>query len=71
MFELVSAGYNAAWWLSAETEMMGLGENNVLRALDHTYWHFFIGARGAVEALSYPKSYEQFKGRMAFGMNIK
>jgi len=61
-FELVATGYDASWWLSAETEMMGLGEGNLLRALDHHYWHIFVGPRGALTAHSYPKSLEQFKG---------
>ena len=70
-WELTAAGYNASWWLSVETELMNLPEGNLLRALDHEFWHLFIGARGRIEAHSYPKSLEQFKGQRVFGINFK
>jgi len=71
-WELRSAGFQSSWFLSVETEMTNLPKTNLLRALDHHFWSFFIGPRGRVEAISYPKSFEQFKGRMVFGfINVK
>lgn len=70
-WELEATGYDASWWLVVETEMTGLAKGNLLRTLDHHHWHFFIGQRGRIDAHSYPKSFEQFKGRKAFGFNFK
>ena len=71
-WEVKSTGFNSSWWVSAQTELTGLGEDNLLRALEHEYWHFLVGPRGRVEAISYPKSYDQFKGQRVFGfINVK
>ena len=70
-FETKVNDYDGSLWLSVETEYMGLPETNLLRALDHDYWHFLIGRSGKMEAHSYPKSFEQFKGRKAFGFWVK
>ena len=69
-WELTAAGYDASWWLTIETELLGLSRGNLLRALDHDHWQIFIGPRGRINAHSYPKSYDQFKGRQAFGINF-
>lgn len=60
-----------ALWLSIETEYTTLPEDNVLRAVSHEFWFFELGKRGAITAHIYPKSLNQFKGRKAFGFNIK
>jgi len=49
-----------------------LGEGNPLRYLEERdYYHAFIGQRGAVNAVTYPKSCDQFKGTRTFGINYK
>ena len=56
----------------ARVKMPKLGEGNLLRYLEESeYFHCFIGRRGAVNAVTFPKSFDQFKGRRAFGINIK
>lgn len=57
-------------WLTVETEMTLLPEDNLLRFLDKTHWHVAVGARGALEVWSCPKSIRQFAGRRAFGLNF-
>ncbi len=65
VFETDHTEYGTVW-ITLQTEMLGLPENNMLRVLSHEYWHVHIGKRGKIEAYSYPKSYEQFKGRKVF-----
>ena len=62
-FEITVNDYDGSLWLRAETEMMGLGENNLLRFLEHRYWNFLVKRGGKVEAHQYPESFEQFKGK--------
>ena len=48
----------------AKVKLHGLGEGNLLRYTQESeYFHAFIGTRGKVKAVTYPKSLEQFKGR--------
>jgi hypothetical protein len=56
--------------ISAETEMMKLGEGNLLRALDHKFYLFFIGKHGKISMKMGPKSYKQFNGRKVFGFHV-
>ncbi len=46
------------------------GKGNLLRFISKEHWHLFVGTHGGIEAISYPKSYEQFKGRRAFGFTF-
>jgi len=57
----------------ARIELHGLGKGNLLRYIEEgEYFHAFIGKRGAVNAVTYPKSCDQFKGRRTFsGINFK
>ncbi len=57
--------------VSLQVESLGLPENNLLRVIDHEFWLFFIGKRGAITARMYPKSLDQFKGRQYLGINIR
>lgn len=58
--------------VTAHVDLEGLGEGNLLRFIvSGERWHLFIGPRGGVEAVSYPKSIEQFKGRQFMGINIR
>jgi hypothetical protein len=70
-FEVTPTGYDYGFWVSAEVEMTGLGKNNVLRILSEEHWHVYIGPRGKIDAHSYPRSLEQFKGGEFLGINIK
>ena len=49
--------------LSVETEYTALPTTNLLRALSHDYYLFFIGERGKVTLASGPKSLAQFAGK--------
>ena len=69
-FEVVKSDYGSLW-LIAETDMAGLGENNLLRFVSRQHWHIAIGKRGALEVWSSPKSFHQFRDGRAFGMNFK
>ena len=58
--------------ITVRQELPQLGEGNLLRYLTEAdYFHAFIGRRGAVNAVTYPKSFKQFKGRRVFGINVK
>ena len=69
-FEAKTTDYGPIW-LTVETEMLGLSKSNLLRFLSHDRWFFLIGRGGKIEAHSYPDSYQQFKGKRAFGFHIK
>lgn len=58
-------------WLLAETDMLGLPEGNLLRAVARQHWMISIGKRGALDVYQAPKEFDQFKGRRAFGMHFK
>lgn len=68
-FELTATDYGAVW-VCATTDMVKLGEGNLLRALDRQHWFVQIGKGGAINVYSCPKSMRQFKGRRAFNMNF-
>jgi hypothetical protein len=61
------------FFMSAQTEYLGLPENNVLRFMSHYYWLFRIGPRGSITMLQGAKSFEQFKGKgkLAFGFTVE
>lgn len=69
-FKVTDTSYGIKW-ISAQQEITSLPKGNLLRALDHNYWHIEVGKRGALTAHAYPKSLEQFKGKKFFGINIK
>ena len=56
--------------VSVETEFTKLDSGNLLRALSHDYYLFFVGERGALELVSGPKSLAQFAGKKWMGWNI-
>lgn len=58
-------------WISAEVEHTSLGENSILRVLDHQYWNVAVGPRGQLTVWSCPKSLHQFAGGRAFGMKFR
>ena len=58
-------------FVTANIEMLGLPEGNLLRYVARQYWLFFVGKRGGIEVLMAPKSLDQFNGRRAFGMKFK
>lgn len=66
-FEVTPTDYGT-FWISAETELTGLPENNLLRVLDHEYWFVHIGKHGAIVVRSSPRSYHQFNNKRAFDM---
>jgi hypothetical protein len=51
------------YWIKAQTELLGLSEGNLLRALSHEYWLVAVGKNGGLTARIVPKPFEQFKGR--------
>ena len=58
--------------IQAVVTLPELGAGNLLRYLTESdNWHAFIGRRGAVSAVNYPKSCDQFKNKRAFGINFK
>jgi hypothetical protein len=57
-------------WITAKTDMLGLDEGNLLRALDAQWWFVHVGKRGALTVKMAPKSFKQFNGRKAFNMNF-
>jgi hypothetical protein len=66
-FEVTPTDYGT-FWISADTELTGLPENNLLRALEHNHWCVSIGKRGAIVVHSSPRSYHQFNNKRAFDM---
>lgn len=58
-------------WLIAETEMKGLPDGNLLKALSRQHWMISVGKRGALEVWQMPRHFEQFKGGRAFGMAFR
>jgi len=66
-FKVTELGAGGRLSVTAQRDITSLPKGNLLRFLDHEYWHFFVGRRGGIEAISYPKSYKQFKGKRAFG----
>jgi hypothetical protein len=46
-------------------------DHALLKMLDHEFWLATIGPRGAITLKSAPKSYQQFNGKRAFGMNVR
>mgnify|MGYP003677835436 CR=1 FL=1 len=63
--------YAGVFSLAGQVERLALPETNLLRAIDHGYYHFFIGKRGAVTVKSAPSSYDQFNNKRAFGFTFK
>ena len=55
-------------WITGRTEMTGLGEGNLLRAVSAEYWLVAVGKRGGLTVRMAPRSYKQFNGKRAFGM---
>ena len=68
-FTMETTSYGTLW-IKGETEMTGLPETNLLRAVCREYWLVAIGKRGAIDVKMAPKSYLQFKGRRVLGMNF-
>jgi len=58
-------------WISAQIDLVGLPEGNLLRALDKEFWHIHIGRKGKITVYNSPKCYDQFKGQRAFEMFFK
>ena len=56
---------------AGQMERLALPKGNLLRAIDHGYYHFFIGKRGAVTVKNAPSSYNQFNNKRAFGFTFK
>jgi hypothetical protein len=69
-FETTPTDYGC-FWVLAETDMLGLGENNLLRFLDRQHWYVQIGRGGSITVWSSPKHFHQFKGKRAYCMNFK
>ena len=69
-YEVQTTEYGQTW-VTARTDMTGLGEGNLLRAISSQYWLVRVGERGGLTVHMAPKSYLQFKGRRAFGMTFK
>jgi hypothetical protein len=65
-FEIQTTAFGQTW-VTAKTDMVGLGEGNLLRAVAAQYWLARIGKRGAVTIKMAPKSFDQFQGKRAFG----
>jgi len=64
--------HNSTISLIVTPHMFGLGEGNLLRFLtERDYYHVFIGPRGAVKAVTYPKYCDQYKGQHVSGINYK
>jgi hypothetical protein len=57
-------------WIKATTTMLGLPEGNLLRFVAHQHWFVKVGKRGALDVKMAPKSFEQFKGKRAFGLTF-
>jgi hypothetical protein len=57
-------------WIKAQTELVGLPINNLLRALNHNYYFASVGRRGAITLKIGPKSLAQFEGGQFLGINI-
>jgi hypothetical protein len=68
-FDLQPTDYGIVW-IKATTDMVGLPETNLLRYVARQHWFVKVGKRGALDVKCAPKSYEQFKGQRAFGMNF-
>ena len=68
-FETTTTEYGTLW-VTAETDMLGLPETNLLRFLDRQHWHVQIGKGGAIDVWCAPKPFRQFKGRRAYNMNF-
>jgi len=73
-FEVEPTGYDYGFWVSVEVDMVNLDEGNLLRALDWQSWHVYVGARGRLDAHSYPDVYKRcgYKGKRHWsGINFK
>jgi hypothetical protein len=68
-FSVETTSYGTLW-IKGETEMTGLGEGNLLRAVSREYWLVSIGKRGGLTVKMAPKPYQQFSGKRAFGMTF-
>jgi len=68
-FEIQTTAFGQTW-VTAKTDMKGLGEGNLLRAVSGQYWLALIGKRGAVTIRMAPKSFDQFNGKRAFGYSF-
>lgn len=68
-FEVTVTSYGTLW-ITGRTEMTGLGEGNLLRAVSAEYWLVEVGKRGGLTVRMAPKSYQQFSGKRAFGMTF-
>jgi hypothetical protein len=69
-FEVTATSYGT-FWILAKTDMVKLGENNVLRFVEAQHWFVHVGKRGALEVKSAPKSFKQFNGKgRAFNMTF-
>ena len=51
------------WHFTCEIVYAGLPETNLLRAIAHEYFTFFIGKRGRIDVRIAPKSFQQFRGK--------
>ncbi len=70
----------AGEWVSETTERSSLvsvtvhigqgRKGTLLSALCSQSWHFMVGSRGGIRAISYPESIEQFKGGYFMGFKI-
>jgi hypothetical protein len=69
-FDVEATEYGSIW-ITARTDMLKLGEGNLLRALSGQYWLVLVGKRGALDAKMFPKCFDQFRGKgKAFGMTF-
>lgn len=58
-------------WVSIKPDLPNLPESNALRSCYRMdTWHVHIGKRGKLEAWSYPRPFDQFKGRTWLGIHI-
>ena len=58
--------------VSAKIELTGLEDGNLLKFVDHRYFHFHIMKRGSIKVCNYPESFDQFAGQKRyFGMEFR
>ena len=67
-FEVEPTEYGT-FWVSAEVAAGEVG--SMLHAVTSERWFVEVGKRGALNAHSFPKSLEDYKGRSWCGVNIK
>lgn len=69
-FEITTTTYGTVW-VNVIADDPTAPEGTILHCVAREYWHFSIGSKGAITAVSYPSSCDQFKGKTVYGFTFE